>query len=105
MGLAFDVYGRLFVWFFVFFWPPQHIGHPARSWPRQTVLHSYKHLSFDQILSQLFAETGQPDGDIFLCKPHKPGDVPAAVGKPLAAYKENAVFDGQRVQISFDDMS
>ena len=48
-------------------------------------------------------DTGQPDGDVFLCKSCKPGYVLAAVGKPIAAHEDNAVFNGQRVQKTFND--
>ena len=37
-------------------------------------------------------------GDIFLGQPYKLGDVLVAVGKPIAAHENDAVFKGQRVQ-------
>ena len=51
-----------------------------------------------KIAFHFLTDTGQPDGDIFLRKPYKLGYVLAAIGKPVAAHEDNAVFEGQRVQ-------
>ena len=75
----------------------------ARSWLRKTSSRSYEHLSFYQVLFHLLADTGQPDGDVFLRNPYKLGYVLVAVGKPIAAHENDAVFDGQRVQKFLDD--
>ena len=44
----------------------------------------------------------QPDRNILLRKPHQFGYVLAAIGKPVAAHKDDTVLDGQRNQKAFN---